>query len=72
MSGVEDLKADPNMWVVTPEECLKRCRALEPDYELRMHPLLGGLPPELSWQSLHLFADRVLPQLEAEGLRSRR
>lgn len=71
MSGVEELKADPNMWVVTPEECLERCRKLGPDYELRMHPLLGGLPPELSWQSLQLFADRVLPRLEAEGLRSR-
>ncbi|PWI06646.1 LLM class flavin-dependent oxidoreductase [Streptomyces sp. NWU339] len=71
MESIDDLKADPNMWVITPEECLRRCRDLDPDYELRLHPLLGGLPPELSWQSLELLADRVLPQVEAEGLRRR-
>jgi len=64
VSGVEDLKADPNIWVVTPEECVRRARRLRADDELRFHPLLGGLPPEVSWRSLRLFADEVLPCLE--------
>jgi hypothetical protein len=27
------------------------------------HPLCGGIHPDLAWQSLHLFADQVLPAL---------
>ncbi|MFC4000145.1 LLM class flavin-dependent oxidoreductase [Prauserella oleivorans] len=65
LQGVETIKADPSMWIVTPDELVRRCRALPPDYELRLHPLLGGLPPELSWRSLELLADTVLPQLNA-------
>lgn len=67
MDDIESLLADPAMWVLTPEEAVARCRALPPDYELRMHPLLGGLPPELSWQSLELFADEVLPAVADTG-----
>lgn len=61
--GVESIKADPNMWILTPDEVVRRCRALPQDYELRLHPLLGGLPPESSWQSLELFTNNVLPRL---------
>ncbi|HEY2430621.1 MAG TPA: LLM class flavin-dependent oxidoreductase [Acidimicrobiales bacterium] len=28
-----------------------------------LHPLVGGLSPEVGWESLHLFADQVLPHL---------
>jgi alkanesulfonate monooxygenase SsuD/methylene tetrahydromethanopterin reductase-like flavin-dependent oxidoreductase (luciferase family) len=63
--GIESIKADPNMWIITPDEAVKRCRMFDSDYELRLHPLLGGLPPELAWQSLELLADNVLPQLPA-------
>lgn len=61
--GIDALRSDANLWVVTPEEAVRRCRALSTDYELRLHPLLGGLPPALSWRSLELLADRVLPRL---------
>jgi hypothetical protein len=61
--GTDSLRADPTMWVLTPAELLERCQALPRDYELRLHPLLGGIPPELSWRSLELLADRVLPAL---------
>jgi hypothetical protein len=30
-----------------------------------LHPLMGGMPPELGWESLQLFADRVAPALAA-------
>jgi alkanesulfonate monooxygenase SsuD/methylene tetrahydromethanopterin reductase-like flavin-dependent oxidoreductase (luciferase family) len=65
LSSIEDLKADPNLWVITPEECLARTQELRSDDELRFHPLLGGLAPELSWRSLELFASDVLPHIEA-------
>ena len=46
--------------VVTPEEC----RALATrDGQLMLHPLMGGIEPELAWESLRLFEAEVLPQL---------
>jgi hypothetical protein len=34
---------------------------------MRFHPLIGGLAPEESWRSLHLFEEQVLPHLVADG-----
>lgn len=28
-----------------------------------LHPLMGGLPPDLAWESLELIAAKVLPAL---------
>jgi hypothetical protein len=28
------------------------------------HPLCGGIPPELAWESLRLYEHEVLPRLE--------
>jgi hypothetical protein len=48
------------MWeVVTPEECLALGRT---HGSVALHPLMGGMPPELGWESLELFVDRVLPR----------
>lgn len=68
--GLAELKADPALWVITPEECLRRCVEHGAEWELRFHPLLGGLPIELSWASLELFASNVQPALAAAGLLS--
>ena len=27
------------------------------------HPMAGGVPPAMAWESLHLFEREVLPQL---------
>jgi hypothetical protein len=27
------------------------------------HPLMGGMDPELSWESLRLFETKVLPRI---------
>ena len=67
--SIDELRANPTMWVMTPEELVKRCQAMGSEYELRMPALLGGLPPQLSWESLELFASDVLPRLEKLGLR---
>jgi alkanesulfonate monooxygenase SsuD/methylene tetrahydromethanopterin reductase-like flavin-dependent oxidoreductase (luciferase family) len=72
LDGLDDVRADPNMWVVTPEQLVARCRVLPHGYELRLHPLLGGLRPDLSWASLELLASAVLPELEPLGLRPAR
>ncbi|MBH0118361.1 LLM class flavin-dependent oxidoreductase [Rhodococcus sp. CX] len=60
---LDSIRADPNMWILSPDEAVARLQELDGNFELRLHPLLGGLPPELSWRSLELLADAVLPRL---------
>jgi alkanesulfonate monooxygenase SsuD/methylene tetrahydromethanopterin reductase-like flavin-dependent oxidoreductase (luciferase family) len=71
-SGVNDavsatepgaLRASGHYRVVTPDDCIELYRGLRPSQRLTLHPLVGGSDPDLGWQSLHLFADRVLPHI---------
>jgi hypothetical protein len=39
------------------------CEQLGPAGVLNFHPMMGGLPPELAWESLHLFEREVLPKV---------
>jgi alkanesulfonate monooxygenase SsuD/methylene tetrahydromethanopterin reductase-like flavin-dependent oxidoreductase (luciferase family) len=52
--------------VVTPDECVELARTLTPDANLLLHPLMGGMAPELGWEGLELFAAKVLPQLSSD------
>ena len=42
-------------------------RGLGPDADVQLHPLVGGLDPEVAWESLHLFYAEVMPQLAEEN-----
>lgn len=57
---VDDLKASGMWQVVTPEECVELGRR---DGAVTLHPLMGGMPPELGWASLQLYVDEVQPHL---------
>ena len=46
--------------VVTPDECVKLAEEVG---QVLLHPLMGGMPLELGWQSLELFANKVLPRI---------
>lgn len=46
--------------VVTPDECVALARETG---HIILHPLMGGLPAEIGWRGLELFAAKVLPQL---------
>lgn len=51
--------------VVTPDECVRIWESLPDDGgQLLLHPLIGGLDPEIGWESLDLFAREVLPRIE--------
>ncbi len=63
--SVEELRASGRYAVVTPEECVALVRTLDPRSALQLKPLVGGLDPDVGWRSLELFADRVLPALDA-------
>lgn len=46
--------------VVTPEQCLELAAR---DDQIMLHPLMGGIEPEVAWRSLRLFESDVLPEL---------
>lgn len=56
-----ELRASGNFVVATPDECVALAVR---DGQLMLHPLMGGLEPELAFEALHLFESAVLPRLE--------
>jgi alkanesulfonate monooxygenase SsuD/methylene tetrahydromethanopterin reductase-like flavin-dependent oxidoreductase (luciferase family) len=48
--------------VITPIELVEQLKADRSGF-LVLHPLMGGIPPELGWESLRLFENDVLPRL---------
>jgi alkanesulfonate monooxygenase SsuD/methylene tetrahydromethanopterin reductase-like flavin-dependent oxidoreductase (luciferase family) len=64
----DDLRAEGVYQVLTPEECVALADELGPFGAYTHHPLCGGVPPELGWESLQLFADKVLPRLDKTDL----
>lgn len=46
--------------VVSPEECVELIRR---DGGITLHPLMGGIAPDMAWSSLQLFEARVLPSV---------
>ncbi len=59
------LRAEGVYRIVTPEECVQMAHEAGAQGSLILHPLCGGMPVDEGWRSLHLFAERVLPRLEA-------
>lgn len=73
VSSVDDLKRNPQFAVVTPAQCVALAQSLAgDDAELTFQPIMGGLPSEVAWRSLHLFESAVLPELQRLGLRPAR
>jgi alkanesulfonate monooxygenase SsuD/methylene tetrahydromethanopterin reductase-like flavin-dependent oxidoreductase (luciferase family) len=60
VSDAGQLRARGTYQVVTPDECLALAQATG---GLTFKPLVGGLDPDLGWEGLQLFADKVLPHL---------
>ena len=56
----EALRGTGQYAVLTPDEFVQELREAPFPFAL-LHPLVGGMPPELAWSSLRLFEDRVLP-----------
>jgi alkanesulfonate monooxygenase SsuD/methylene tetrahydromethanopterin reductase-like flavin-dependent oxidoreductase (luciferase family) len=59
---VEELRQNNVYAVLTPDECVEMVRTYG---SLPMHPLCGGIPPDVAWESLELVAARVQPALSA-------
>ena len=63
--SVDDLKASPQYVVGTPDRCSSGWQDVPAEGGITLSPLAGGLPPDLAWASLELFAAQVLPQLRS-------
>jgi alkanesulfonate monooxygenase SsuD/methylene tetrahydromethanopterin reductase-like flavin-dependent oxidoreductase (luciferase family) len=59
----EDVRASGVYQVLTPDECVALAEKEGDLGSLLLHPLMGGIPPELGWESLELFERAVLPRL---------
>ncbi len=57
------LRASGSYPILTPDEVVETARGMGPMDALLFHPLMGGMDPELSWESLRLFERAVLPRL---------
>jgi alkanesulfonate monooxygenase SsuD/methylene tetrahydromethanopterin reductase-like flavin-dependent oxidoreductase (luciferase family) len=59
--SVESLRTEVGPYrVLTPDQAVDHVRT---QGFLTLHPLCGGCPPELGWETLELVAHRVLPAL---------
>ena len=64
--SIEELKASPQVLVGTPDDIVAAAAAVAPGGALTFNPLAGGLPPQLAWASLELFAAEVVPRLRPQ------
>lgn len=63
VADADALRATGQYRVITPDEMVEELQAKGPAAFAMFHPLMGGIPPELGWESLRLFEAEVLPRL---------
>jgi len=59
----EDVRASGVYQVLTPDECVAMVQQQGELGSLMLHPLMGGIPPDIAWESLELVAGKVQPAL---------
>ena len=62
-ADAEELRASGQYRVVTPDQLVAELAAEGPFAFRVLHPLMGGIPPELGWSCLRLIESQVLPRL---------
>jgi alkanesulfonate monooxygenase SsuD/methylene tetrahydromethanopterin reductase-like flavin-dependent oxidoreductase (luciferase family) len=63
IEDADELRASGGYPIYTPDELLAKIRELGPMGMVMLHPLMGGLDIDLSWECLHLVESKVLPAL---------
>lgn len=64
--SADELRASGDYPIYTPQELIERVREQEPGVTVMLHPLVGGLAPDVSWRMLELFEKEVIPALKGE------
>lgn len=62
------LRASGAYRVYRPQELIDAARNMVSAQPIMLHPLCGGIHPDLAWQSLRLFMKDVIPTLRSEGI----
>jgi alkanesulfonate monooxygenase SsuD/methylene tetrahydromethanopterin reductase-like flavin-dependent oxidoreductase (luciferase family) len=62
-ANADALRATGQYRVLTPDELVADLESKGPFGFAMFHPLMGGIPPEMAWESLRLFEHEVLPRL---------
>ena len=62
VDSIDDLRGRSHYRVLTPGDFAAELQGLDSPVVV-LHPLCGGTPPELAWESLRLFERDVLPAL---------
>lgn len=57
---IDDLKASGMWQVVTPDKCVALGQR---SGSVALHPLMGGIPFDIGWESLELYVNKVMPRL---------
>lgn len=63
LDTVEAMRDEGVYRICTPDEAVEAARSLPAGSTLVLHPLMGGVHPDWAWESLELFAEKVLPRL---------
>ena len=58
--GWEEVRASAVYQVLTPDEMVE---SINSTGAVMLHPLMGGISPEIAWRSLELFESKVLPRV---------
>jgi alkanesulfonate monooxygenase SsuD/methylene tetrahydromethanopterin reductase-like flavin-dependent oxidoreductase (luciferase family) len=60
VDDLDQLRATGQYRILTPDEYAAELEA-QGDFAIaKLHPMVGGIPPELAWQHLHLFEEAFL------------
>ena len=59
----KDVRASGVYQILTPDECVELAETQGDFGTVMLHPLVGGVSPDIAWPSLEVFEQKVLPRL---------
>jgi alkanesulfonate monooxygenase SsuD/methylene tetrahydromethanopterin reductase-like flavin-dependent oxidoreductase (luciferase family) len=60
---IDELRETGQYRVLTPEQLIDELKAGGPFASATMHPMMGGIPPVVAWESLRLVEEEVIPNV---------
>jgi alkanesulfonate monooxygenase SsuD/methylene tetrahydromethanopterin reductase-like flavin-dependent oxidoreductase (luciferase family) len=63
ISDADTLRETGQYRVLTPDDLVAQLEEQGPFGFALFHPMMGGIPPDVAWESLQLFEHEVLPRL---------
>ena len=64
VTNIDDVRESGRYRVLTPDQLLDELATHGADASVTLHPLVGGMPIDEAWKSVHLLTDQVLPRLQ--------